>query len=255
MSVPALRRVMALSAIELDPGLAFAFYELLLRIPLHLPVRDGQPLAIAGPGGQLAIPVFLDGEALARWGGTAVQRVSRPVQEVARLALDRPDLWLVVDPGSTPGGQPIARAGVEALAQSTSPVADTYAGPVRAVAEIDRALRSGLLRRELLQELRDERLFTIGTVVPAEGTDPTAAVFRSSGTNLLGVRDSNDVPYLPAWATPGAMFAYQPDLPRSLTLGLGHFLDNARMLDRGVVFDPDGMPVVLPPGLVAVLWG
>jgi hypothetical protein len=245
---------MALSAIELDPALAFAFYELLLQLPLQLPLRYGEPPVIVGPGGQIALPIFLDGEALARWGGTEVQSVSRSAQEVARLALELPNSWLVLDPGSTPGGQPIARAGVEALAQSASPVADTFAGPVRAVAEIDRALRSGALCRELLDDLRDVRLFVIGDVVAKEGTDPTAAVYMSGAMDLLGVRRFDGTPYLAGWPTPGAMFAFQPELPRCLTLGLGQFLTHARSLDRGVVFDPEGTRVVLPPALLATLW-
>ncbi|MBC8069735.1 MAG: SseB family protein [Deltaproteobacteria bacterium] len=239
---------------RLDDDLAAALYELLLRVQLHVPVRGGEMVVIEGPGGQAALPVFLDREALLRWGGDAVVSELHSAKEVARVALDGRDTWLVLDLGSRPGSQPIARKGVELLALGTYPGAEKYAQALRAVDEIGQALRSDVLRPEQLRDARDLRFFTIGGADPLPSADPSAELFEIGAMNLLGVRGPDDGLYLPAWPTPGPMFAFDPAFPRSVTLPLGQLIDNALVLGRGLVIDPRGTPIGLPAARLDALW-
>lgn len=246
---------MTLIAQAIDDSLAGAIYELLLQTPLHVPLRDGRPFAIQGPGGQLAVPVFLDRPALERWGGSAMQSAVHSAPDAARIALALPDAWLVVDLGSVPGNQPIARAGVEALARGAYPGQDRTAHARGVIANLSHAATTNTLTPDLLRTHADLRVFTIGSSVPAADDDPTSAVMKIGSVNVLSVKTRDGAQYLPAWPTAGPMFRFLPDLPRALNLEFGRLIEYALELDLGIVVDPQGSSIVdLPAPRLAALW-
>ena len=85
MSTAALRAVMELAARGRDEEIGTAFFELLAAAPVRV-LEDGARLTRL-EGGQLALPVFLDDAALARWAPGAAARTCS-VQAAAQQALE-----------------------------------------------------------------------------------------------------------------------------------------------------------------------
>src|SRR5689334_19798767 len=100
MSVQALRHLMTLMKGELHQFIADSFYEVLLNARVHVPMQGDGAAWVFGPGGQRALPVFLDREALVAWGGGAAPERRVSVPQAAAIAAQVKDAWLAVDFGS-----------------------------------------------------------------------------------------------------------------------------------------------------------
>jgi hypothetical protein len=242
MSVEALRRVMSLAPQGMDEDLAAAFYELLLATPLYVPMANGSASLTRGPSGQLALPAFLDEASLKRWGGPSTLTRTFSAQRAAEVALGAADVWMVIDPGSSPGGQPVARAGVEALARGTYPGAERYENEVDFVNALAGSARSGSFDRALVEKARRARLITIGS---AALQVPNGAPANVEAMELLSVRGPDGAALCVAWPTPGPSYAFMPDSPR-MTLPFATLLRAAAQVRRGIVIDPHRMPIPIP---------
>jgi hypothetical protein len=236
---------MSLAAHGMDEDLAAAFYELLLATPLHVPMANGNASLMRGPSGQLALPVFLDEASLKRWGGTPTASRSCSAQRAAEVALGGADVWMVIDPGSSPGGQPVARAGVEALARGTYPGAERYENEVDFVNSLAGAARSGSFDRALVEKARRARLITIGRAALPGENGSTGVVTEVEAMELLSVRGPDGASLCVAWPTPGPSYAFMPDSPR-MTLPFATLLRVAAKVRRGIVIDPYRMPIPIP---------
>jgi hypothetical protein len=229
----------------MDEDLAAAFYELLLATPLHVPMQNGNASLMRGPSGQLALPVFLDEASLKRWGGSSTASRSCSAQRAAEVALGGADVWMVIDPGSSPGGQPVARAGVEALARGTYPGSERYENEVDFVNSLAGAARSGSFDRGLVEKARRARLITIGrAALPGENGAPSS-VTEVDAMELLSVRGPDGASLCVAWPTPGPSYAFMPESPR-MTLPFTTLLRVAAQVRRGIVIDPYRMPIPIP---------
>jgi hypothetical protein len=250
MSVEALRRVMGFMSEGMDEDLGAAFYELLLRTRLLVPVHRGTPLLLNGPGGQTALPVFLDEPALVRWGGTREASRVCSALEAAQLARHL-DAWLVVDMGSSPGGQPVARTGVEALAKGTFPGIERYREQHAFVKELGDGARRGAIGAELIARAPAIRLFTIGDSGIPVTTGP--GVYEVRGMNLLSVRGPDGGSYCVGWVMPGGCIAYMPDT-RRMVVSVEFLIDAALKHGRGLVIDPYGNTMSIAASRLAELW-
>jgi hypothetical protein len=244
MSVEALRRVMSLATQGMDEDLAAAFYELLLATPLHVPMTNGSPNLLRGSSGQLTLPVFLDEAALRRWGGSFTTTRTCSAQRAAELALGAAEVSLVIDPGSSPGEQAVAREGVESLARGTYPGAERYENEVDFVNALAGAARSGSFDRAVVEKARRARLITIGSATLQAQTANGAPV-SVEAMELHSVRGPDGASLCVAWPTPGPSYAFMPDSPR-MTLPFTTLLRAAAQVRRGIVIDPHRMPIPIP---------
>jgi hypothetical protein len=252
MSVAALRRVMQLAQQGLDDDLACAFYELLLQTPLHVVVKDGSVTLTQGPGGQSALPVFLDRAALERYAGPEAISSVCSAQHAAQIALGGNDVWLVMDLGSSPGGQPVARAGVEALARGSYPKAEQYADRWEFLRRLSEVIRFGTAPDAALRDAASRvRFFTIGS---ATGADVGGGVSRVEKLELLTVRDTSGVAFLPAWPTATGTYVFAPEAPSRLGLTFDRLVESALQMRSGLVVNPHASAIALKPSELAAWW-
>lgn len=161
--------------------------------------------------------------------------------------------WLVVDLDSTPGGQPVAGAGVEALARGVHP----YVPPVVVERqEFTRALTAachrGVIDAELIAAAPSIRLITIGAV--EYGAEVATGVHEVESQNVLTVRGPDGGSYCVLWTTLGACLEYMPDAPRHTILPFASLAHIAQSAGRGLVVDPYGATVSLTAQQLATLW-
>jgi hypothetical protein len=256
MSVQAIRHLMNLLSQDPDQFTADSFYEVILNAKVHVPIEGDGPSWVSGPGGQRALPVFLDRQTLLAWGGPAADERLFSMPQAAAMAAHVKDAWLAVDFGS-PLNQPIARAGVEALANKSYPGAERYAEQWALVNHLVAVLRQG---RRLDQALRERaqqlRFYTLGEVRGATNPSPgQAQVFESQGLSILSVQGPNQQSYLPAWPSPGGSFEYQPTATNRLVVPLATIIRGALSLERGLVLGLPSPYANIPFPQLAALWG
>jgi len=243
---------MALMKGELHQFIADSFSEVLLNVRVHVPMKGDGLSWVWGPGGQRALPVFLDPEALKAWGGAADSReFSMP--QAAAMAAHVKDAWLAVDFGSSLN-QPIARAGVEALANKSYPGAERYVEQWALVNQLAAALRQGRLDPALRQRAEQLRFYTLGELRGASNP-PRAEIFKAEGTTLLSVRGPNEQSFLPAWPSPGGSFEYLHTEAHRLVLPLASLVQSALSLQRGIVLGLPHPYITVPYPQLASLWG
>lgn len=220
-----------------------SFYEVLLNALVHVPMKGDGLSWVYGPGGQRALPVFLDRAALVAWGGEAAAAESRvfSMPQAAAMAAHVQDAWLAVDFGM-PLNQPVARAGVEALANKSYLGAERYAEQWALVNQLASCLRQGGRLDPAIQKgARQLGFYTLGGLagVPAAPRDQIQVV-ESRGMSILSVRGPGQQSYLPAWPAPGGTFLYQLTGQGRLVLPLASIIEGALNLQRGLVL---GLPV------------
>lgn len=245
---------MALMQHSIDEDLAQAFYELLTTTPVLVPATGASPVLVTGPSGESALPVFLDEGALSRW--TTRDRIEPrwcSIQQAAQLLSSLPGVLLVVDLGSSPGSQPIARHGVELLAMGSYPFADRHADRRDAFRRWAAAIRQRRLASELEQQVRSTRVITIGSMV--RGAEVSPNVYEVEQLQLLSVRGPDGGSYVAAWPTVAPSFAFMPDAERRLTLPASQLVEAAIARGMGLVLDPGGEPASVPPAALAAWWG
>jgi hypothetical protein len=265
MSVEALRHLMGLMQGELHQFIADSFYEVLLATPVHVAMRDGSVALVHGPGGQAAVPIFLDQAALFRWGGVGAPSKACSASDAAALAHAVGKAWLVVDFGSTPGTQPIATAGVEALLNRTYPGAERYNEQWGVVQELIRVIKQGhTLDREpeLKRRVEDSRFYTLAAPdpsapapTPLPGSPANAPVFEMSSRAYLSVRGPEAESYLPVWPSPGGSFRYMPYAPGRQVMRLGLMARDALDDRRGLAFGVPEPYLAIPHVHLQRLWG
>jgi hypothetical protein len=247
---------MALLSREPEQFIADSFYEVILNTKVHVPLQGGAPSWVSGPGGQRALPVFLDRQALLAWGGPAADERVFSMPQAAAMAVHVKDAWLAVDFGSALN-QPIARAGVEALANKSYPGAERYTEQWSLVNQLAALLRQGQ-RVEPSVRLRAQQLkfYTLGEMRGASDPSPgEIRVFESRGMSILSVRGPNEQSYLPAWPSPGGSFEYQPLATNRLVVPLSTIIQGALSLERGLVLGLPSPYVTIPFPHLAGLWG
>jgi hypothetical protein len=255
MSVQAVRHLMTLMRGELHQFVADSFYEVLLNVRVHVPMQGDGLRWVNGPGGQRALPVFLDRETLLAWGGPAVEDRSFSMPQAAAMAAHVKDAWLAVDFGAALN-QPIARAGVEALANKSYPGAERYAQQWALVNQWAAALRQGRLEPALRQRAQQLGFYTLGEMRGAGESSPgQIQVFEAQGTSILSVRGPNEQSFLPAWPSPGGSFEYLPTERHRLVLPLARLVQAALSLKRGLVLGLPSPYITLPYQQLASLWG
>lgn len=242
MSVEALRRVMSLAAQNTNDDLTAAFYELLLATPLYVPMSNGSASLQREPNGAVTLPVFLDEVSLRQWGGTGVVARLCSAPRAAELALGNPEVSMVIDPGSSPGGQAVARATLEALARGTYPGAERYENEVDFVNALAGAARSGSFDRRVVEKARHARLITIGNGALDATNGAASSAPDVEAIELHSVRGPDGATLCVAWPTPGPSYAFMPDSPR-LTVPFTSLLRAAARSRRGIVIDPHRMPI------------
>lgn len=239
----------------LHQHVADSFYEVLLNARVHVPIQRGGHSWVYGPGGQRALPVFLDREALVAWGGAAAHASTFSMPQAAAMAARVDDAWLAVDFGS-PLNQPIARAGVEALASKSYPGAERYAEQWKLVSELAASARRGRLDPQAQKRAEQLGFYTLGE---ARGAGPPAAgpvqVFEARGTAILSVRGPGGQSFLPAWPSPGGSFEYLPTERHRLVLPLATIVQGALGLKRGLVLGLPSPYITLPFESLLSLWG
>ncbi|WP_394841359.1 SseB family protein [Pendulispora brunnea] len=161
---------------------ADAFYELLLRTPLYLPFDNGV-MTVPGPQSEAAVPIFIDEAAMVRWAGQRVPHIVCSAREAAVLALVIHDAWLVLNMGSSPGGQPIAREGVMLLAHGSYPGAERYEEAAAFVHEA--AAAAGQPTLDLLERAKRTRIVSIGRALRYPGGTSAYAFWPSFGGAML----------------------------------------------------------------------
>jgi hypothetical protein len=256
MSVQALRHLMALLSREPDQFIADSFYEVILNAKVHVPMQGDALSWVSGPGGQRALPVFLDRQALLTWGGPAADERLFSMPQAAAMAVRVRDAWLAVDFGS-PLNQPIARAGVEALANKSYPGAERYAEQWALVNHLAAVLRQGQrVEPSLRQRAQQLKFYTLGEMRGASHPVPgQIQVFESQGMSILSVRGPNEQSYLPAWPSPGGSFEYQPTASNRLVVPLATIIRGALSLERGLVLGLPSPYITLTFQQLAALWG
>lgn len=253
MSVQALRHLMTSMRGGLHQFIADSFYEVLLNARVHVPLQREGVIWVHGPSGQHALPVFLDRESLAAFGGATDDRVlSMP--QAAAVAARAKDAWLVVDFGS-PLNQPIARAGVEALANQSYPGAERYAQQWALVNELAAALRRGGLDPGLRRRAEEQRFYTLGEATGGGAASPRdPRVFEVQGMSVLSVRGPAEQSYLPAWPSPGGSFEFMPFSQHRLVVPLARLVQGALSLKRGLVLGLPSPYIHLPFPELSALW-
>ena len=244
---------MTLLSREPHQFIADSFYEVILNAKVHVPMQGDRLSWVSGPGGQRALPVFLDREALLTWGGPAADERLFSMPQAAAMAAHVKDAWLAVDFGS-PLNQPIARAGVEALANKSYPGAERYAEQWALVNHLAVVLRQG--RRAdpaLRQRAQQLGFYTLGEMRGASNAPP-GQVFESQGLSILSVRGPNEQSYLPAWPSPGGSFEYQPTATNRLVAPLATIIRGALSLERGLVLGLPSPFMAIPFPQLATLW-
>lgn len=240
---------------ELEQFIADSFYEVLLNARVHVPLQGDGPSWVFGPGGQRALPVFLDREALAAWGGPHTDERVFSMPQAAAMAAHVEGAWVAVDFGS-PLNQPIARAGVEALANKSYPGAERYAEQWSLVNQLAAALRQGRLDPALRQRAQQLRFYTLGEMRGAGQPPPgQIQVFESQGLSILSVRGPGEQSFLPAWPSPGGSFEYLPTQPNRLVVPLTTIVQGALSLQRGLVLGLPSPYITIPFRQLAELWG
>lgn len=238
----------------LQQFIADSFYEVLLNARVHVPMQGDSLSWVFGPGGQRALPVFLDREALLAWGGPAADGREFSMPQAAAMAAHVQDAWLAVDFGS-PLNQPIARAGVEALANKSYPGAERYAEQWALVNQLAAALRQGRIEQLLRQRAQKLAFYTLGEM--RGGGEPSPGqiqVFESQGLSILSVRGPNAQSFLPAWPSPGGSFEYLPSAPHRLVVPLATIVQGALSLQRGLVLGLPSPYINVPFAQLAALW-
>jgi hypothetical protein len=227
----------------------------LLNAKVLVPLQGHELGWVAGPGGQRALPIFLDKEALVAWGGAAVAHREFSVPQAAAMAAHVKDAWLAVDFGSSPN-QPIARAGVEALANKSYLGAERYAEQWALVNQLAAAVRQGSLSQAVRERAQQLKFYTLGEM--RGGREPARGqieVFESPGMSLLSVRGPDGQSFLPAWPAPGGSFEYSPTAPNRLVVPLATIVKAALNLERGLVLGLPYPRLSLPFTQLAALWG
>jgi len=254
MSAEALRELMRLMKGELHQFIADSFYEVLLNARVLVPMKGDELRWAAGPGGQRALPIFLDREVLVAWGGAASEARAFSVPQAAAMAAHVKDAWLAVDFGA-PLNQPISRAGVEALAKKSYPGAERYTEQWKLVNELVAALRQGALNPAVRTRAEKLGFYTLGELrgggEPAPGE---ISVFRSQGTSLLSIRGPEGRSYLAGWPSPGASYEYLPKEPHRLVLPLAKLVQSALSTKRGLVLGLPAPYVTIPFEQLAAFW-
>ena len=251
MSPAAVRQVMSLMKQGLDEDLGAAFYELLLQTSVLVPLELGAAILVKGPGGHTAMPVFLDEDALVRWGGARESSRAYSVPDAARLGMAQPDVGLVVDMASSPGGQPIARPEVELLSKGRLPGADRYRERQDFVRDLGDCASRGSFNADFREKARPMRLFTIGR--SDVGREASPGGDQAPGVQLLGVRGPDGGSYCVGWPTPGGSFAFMPEAPQ-MQVPFGFLVESALRHSRGLVIDPEGSATAIPALELAALW-
>ncbi|WP_394830658.1 hypothetical protein LVJ94_29540 [Pendulispora rubella] len=163
---------------------ADAFYELLLRTPLYLPFENGV-MSVPGPQSETAVPIFIDEAAMVYWAGRLVPHIVCSAREAAVLALVIHDAWLVLNMGSSPGDQPIAREGVMLLAHGSYPGAERYEEPAAFVREAVAAAGNPTL--DLLERAKRTRVVSVDRTLRYPGGSSAYAFWPSfGGASLFG---------------------------------------------------------------------
>jgi hypothetical protein len=254
MSVPALRHLMGLMKQELHQFMADSFYEVLLNAKVHVPMQGNELGWVFGPGGQRALPIYLDEEALTAGGGSESASRLFSVPQAAAMAAHVKDAWLAVDFGS-PLNQPIARAGVEALSNKSYPGAERYAEQWALVNQLAAALRQGRADPAIKQRAEQLGFYTIGEALGATNPAPgQVQVFESRGLSILSTRGPDGQSYVPGWPSPGGSFEYLPTQPHRLVVPLERLVQSALATKRGLVL---GLPVpyvTVPFQRLAAFW-
>lgn len=240
---------------EIHQFIADSFYEVLLNARVHVPVQRDGLIWVQGPAGQRALPVFLDREALVAWGGAATEDRVFSMPQAAAMAAHVKDAWLAVDFG-LPLNQPIARAGVEALANKSYPGAERYAEQWALSNQLAAALRQGRVEAPLRQRAQQLRFYTLGEMRGAGSPPPgQVQVFEAQGTSILSVRGPGEQSYLPAWPSPGGSFEYLPSERHRLVLPLATLVHGALSLKRGLVLGLPSPYVAVPYSQLVTFWG
>jgi len=169
---------------------ADAFYELLLRTPLYLPFENGV-MTVHGPQGEPAVPIFTDEAGMLLWAGRHVPHIVCHAREAAVLALVIHDAWLVLNLGSSPGGQPIAREGVMLLAHGSYPGAERYEDAIALVR--DAVAAGGDPSLDLLERARRTRIVSIDRTLRYPGGTSAYAFWPNFGGAMLFAPDERVV--------------------------------------------------------------
>lgn len=254
MSAKVIRHLMGLMRGELHQFIADSFYEVLLNAQVHVPLQGEGVSWVMGPGGQRALPIFLDREAVVAWGGADARSTVVSVPQAASIAMQVPNAWLAVDFGSALN-QPIARAGVEQLANKSYLGATRYAEQWALVNQLAAALRQGRVDRASMQRADALGFYTLG--MAGGGPEPAAnqvQVFEVQGLSVTSIRGPNGESYLPAWPSPGASFEYLPTAPHRLVVPLSRIVRGALSLKRGVVLGLPSPYIDLPYAQLSTVW-
>lgn len=255
MSVLAVRHLMGLMRQELHQFVADFFYEVLLNAKVHVPMQEHDLGWVRGPRGQRALPIYLDREALIAGGGSEAQSRLFSVPQAAAMAAHVKDAWLAVDFGSKLN-QPIARAGVQALANKSYPGAERYAEQWTLVNQLAAALRQGRLEPAVKQRAEQLGFYTIGEALGGAGAAPgQVQVLESGSMSILSTRGPDGQSYAPAWPSPGGSFEYLPNEPNRLVVSLSKLVRSALSTKRGLVLGLPAPYVSLPFQQLAALWG
>jgi hypothetical protein len=254
MSVQALRHLMTLLKAGPQQFIADAFYEVLLNARVHVPMQGDGLSWVQGPGGQRALPVFLDREALMTWGGPAADERVFSMPQAAAMAAHVKDAWLAVDFGSALN-QPIARAGVEALANKSYPGAERYSEQWALVNQLAAALRQGRVDQAVRQRAEQLRFYALGEARGAgEPASGEIQVFESQGLSILSARGPDGQSYLPVWPSPGGSFEYLPTAPNRLVVPLASVVKGALALKCGLVLGLPSPYITLSSTQLSALW-
>lgn len=237
---------MAMAAQSRDEEVGAALFELLLTTPLFA-LEQGDGMAFTSlPDGQAALPLFADRAALERFSPGARAKACTATQ-AAQHAMSTNDAWLVIEPGSAPGGQTIGRASAELLSRGTHPFAEAVRARHALVNDVcDPAQRDAALKERALST----RIVTLGSAPGATREAAPAPVLE-----LGSVRGPDGSSAFPLWPTMTGCFVFMPGPVRRVTMPLGRLVEAALRAECGItVFRGPGDGVTVSATALADWW-
>ena len=236
---------MDLASRNRDQEIGIAFFELLLATPVRFASDEqGTPRLLQLDGERFALPVFLDEDSLKRWEADAIGRECT-LCGAAQLALESPDTWLIVDPGSQPGNQAVGRPSVELLAHGTHPLAAPAGERHALVRDLVAAARVGRFDPAFADRAQ-------GTLVVTLAPDAVGA--PGAPLEIATVPGADGSAQVPVWPTMSGSFVFQPKPARRVVIPLGRLIDTAIAKDCGLLVHSDSEPFAILKGTLASLW-
>jgi hypothetical protein len=237
---------MTMAAMGRTEELGIALFEQLLATPLELAEQDGKLTFTMLEDDQRALPVFLDQAALRRFAPGGASRPST-AQAAARLAIEQ-NAWLVLEPGSEPGGVPVGHSSAALLCSGTHPLAAASRPRRELVAELTAELRAGANR--VGASLKDR---AGSALVVSLGVPPTGSA-KPPKLTLGSVAGAGGQALVPVWPTMSGSFEYHPAPVPRVTLPLARLIDLVIETQRGLVVEPEGDALSVSAARLASWW-